>query len=510
MRHIFEMINEFFKFIVPISDFLWDFPTNFEAYSKIPILGRFSFALILLVGTGIYFTLITKFIQVTHFGKGLKILIKRKKGDIGISPLASFLLSSATRVGPGNIMGVTGAVSVGGPGALFWMWVSAFFGMATAFAESVLAQIFKEEDGNDYIGGLPFYGRKILGNLRIAGIILSVCFIIYALFTLPGQTFHLFTALDSVVEVVSGVKLERESMVNYILAIGIFLSILFTVIGGIKRVTKVTDVLVPIMAVVYMLIILITIICNINLVPYFFKEVFIGAFNPRAIFGGAFGIALAQGIKRGLMSNEAGQGTITMAAAVAENDHPCEQGLVQSIGVFLDTIVICTLTGFIVVMAHLWDNGAAGVDWEGIKSSKIDVYLSSIQYLVPGTAVDGVVKCIVSICYGLFAFTTLIGLILFIEISGSFITTNKKFITFLRLLGPVLFVSFGELTFLANMELGNLWYISDLINIMIVYANVPVVLLGSNIVAKTLKNYRESGGKYFRSEEVGIKTDVWK
>lgn len=160
MEHIFKVINDFFEFIVPISDFLWDFPTNIEFYSNIPILGKFSFALILLVGTGIFFSVKTKFVQITKFKAGLKILIKKKTSDIGVSPLASFLLSSATRVGPGNIMGVTGAISVGGPGAVFWMWVSAFFGMATAFAESVLAQVFKEQDGDNYIGGLPFYGKK--------------------------------------------------------------------------------------------------------------------------------------------------------------------------------------------------------------------------------------------------------------------------------------------------------------------------------------------------------------
>lgn len=510
MEHMFKVINDFFEFIVPISDFLWDFPTNFSFYSKIPILGKFSFALILLIGTGVFFTIKTRFVQITKFKEGLKILIKKHESSTGVSPLASFLLSSATRVGPGNIMGVTGAISVGGPGAIFWMWVSAFFGMATAFSESVLAQVFKEKDGNNYIGGLPFYGKRILGNKRLAGIILSVCFIFYALFTLPGQTFHLFTALGSVAEVFGGVKYARNSNVYYIIAIVIFLSVLLTTIGGIRRVTKVTDVLVPIMAVIYMLIVLFIIVVNVKSVPYFFIEVIKGAFSPRAVFGGAFGVALAQGIKRGLMSNEAGQGTITMAAAVANNDHPCEQGFVQSIGVFLDTIVICTLTGFVVVMAHLWSNSGSGAEWELIRDSKLDVYLNSIQYLIPGESLDEIIKCIVSLCYGLFAFTTLIGLILFTEISGSFISTNKYFIFFLRLVGALLFVPFGELTVISGLELGNLWYISDFINIMIVYANVPVILLGSNIVFKTLNHYNKTRGKKFISKEIGIETEFWK
>ena len=164
MEQIFDSINYFFRFITPISDFFWDFPTNLDWYAGIPVLGNFSLAIILLVGSGIFFTFKTGFIQITHFGKGIKLLTRRKKAETGISSLAAFFLSSAMRVGPGNILGVTGAIAVGGPGALFWMWVSAFFGMATAYVEAVLSQIFKEKKGDEFVGGLPFYGKKLLGN----------------------------------------------------------------------------------------------------------------------------------------------------------------------------------------------------------------------------------------------------------------------------------------------------------------------------------------------------------
>ena len=426
MSVFFEAINKFFEFIVPIADFLWDFPTNFQWYANIPILGNFSFAIILLVGTGIYFTIRTRFIQVTGFKRGIKILVNSKKSETGISPLASFLLSSAMRVGPGNIMGVTGAISIGGPGALFWMWVSAFFGMSTAFAEAVLAQIFKEKKGNEYVGGLPFYGQKLLGDKRWVGVLISVIFITYALFSIPGQTFHLFTSFGSIADTIAGTTFGRQSTVYYGIAIFLVIAVAFTVLGGIRRVAAVTDVMVPIMAVIYTIVVILIIIVNLDQIPYFFKAVFGGAFKPNALFGGAFGIALAQGIKRGLMSNEAGQGTITMAAAVAENKHPVEQGFVQSIGVFLDTMVICSMTGFVIVLAHVW-TGDAGVAWETIKASKLTVYLSSIQYLVPGTALDATAKVIVSLCYGMFAFTTLVGLILFAEVSGNLISRGKKF-----------------------------------------------------------------------------------
>ncbi|MCB2290038.1 alanine:cation symporter family protein [Clostridium sp. CS001] len=509
MSVFLEAINKFFEFIVPIADFLWDFPTNFQWYESIPILGKFSFAIILLVGTGIYFTIRTRFVQVTGFKKGLKILVKSRATEIGISPLASFLLSSAMRVGPGNIMGVTGAISIGGPGALFWMWVSAFFGMSTAFAESVLAQIFKEKNGNEYVGGLPFYGQKILGNKRWVGVALSIVFIMYALFTIPSQTFHLFTSFGSIADTIGGTTYGRQSTVYYGIAIVLIITVALTVLGGIRRVAAVTDVMVPIMAVIYTTVVLLIILVNINEVPYFFKAVFGGAFKPNALFGGAFGIALAQGIKRGLMSNEAGQGTITMAAAVADNKHPVEQGFVQSIGVFLDTMVVCSMTGFVIVLAHVW-TGDAGVAWEGIKASKLTVYLSSIQYLVPGTALDGVAKIVVSLCYGMFAFTTLVGLILFAEVSANLISRSKKFIMGIRMVGAFFFVPFGVLTVLAGLELGNIWYISDFVNIVVVYVNVPIILIGSGLVFKALKNYNESKGAKFKSKSIGVDSEIWK
>lgn len=509
MSVFLEAINKFFEFIVPIADFLWDFPTNFQWYESIPILGKFSFAIILLVGTGVYFTIRTKFVQVTGFKKGLKILVKSRATEIGISPLASFLLSSAMRVGPGNIMGVTGAISIGGPGALFWMWVSAFFGMSTAFAESVLAQIFKEKNGNEYVGGLPFYGQKILGNKRWVGVALSIVFIMYALFTIPSQTFHLFTSFGSIADTIGGTTYGRQSTVYYGIAIVLIISVALTVLGGIRRVAAVTDVMVPIMAVIYTIVVLLIILVNINEVPYFFKAVFGGAFKPNALFGGAFGIALAQGIKRGLMSNEAGQGTITMAAAVADNKHPVEQGFVQSIGVFLDTMVICSMTGFVIVLAHVW-TGDAGVAWEGIKASKLTVYLASIQHLVPGTALDEVAKIIVSLCYGMFAFTTLVGLILFAEVSANLISRSKKFIMGIRMAGAFFFVPFGVLTVLAGLELGNIWYISDFVNIVVVYVNVPIILMGSGLVFKALKNYNDSKGAKFKSKSIGVDSEVWK
>ena len=167
------------------------------------------------------------------------------------------------------------------------------------------------------------------------------------------------------------------------------------------------------------------------------------------------------------------------------------------------------MTGFVIVLAHVW-TGDAGVAWEGIKASKLTVYLASIQHLVPGTALDEVAKIIVSLCYGMFAFTTLVGLILFAEVSANLISRSKKFIMGIRMAGAFFFVPFGVLTVLAGLELGNIWYISDFVNIVVVYVNVPIILMGSGLVFKALKNYNDSKGAKFKSKSIGVDSEVWK
>lgn len=508
VKELFDAVNEIFKFIVPVADFLWDFPTNFVWYRNIPIIGNLTFAIILLIGSGIYFTVKTGFIQLTHFKIGIKILLKKKYSEIGISPLAAFLLSSAMRIGPGNIVGVTGAISVGGPGALFWMWVSAFFGMATAYMEAVLAQIFKEKKDDEFVGGLPFYGKSILGGKKWIGIGLSFIFILYAFFCLPAQSFNVFTSVGQVAEIATGTIFDRQSLLYYIIAVVLVIFTAIIAFGGIKKVTKVTDALVPVMAVVYCLTICILILCNIAQIPYFFTAVFGGAFSPDAIFGGLFGTALAQGVKRGLMSNEAGQGTITMSAAASDATHPCEQGCVQSIGVFLDTIVICTLTGFIVVMSHLW-TGETGIVWDTVKDAKFPLFLSSVAQLTPGVALDNITILILTVCYGLFAYTTLIGMIIFAEIAANRISKSNKFIKTIRMIGALVFVPFGALSVLAGLELSNLWYISDLGNILIVFANLPLIHIGSKYAFKATEHFKKNDGTLFSSKVIGIDCPYW-
>ena len=506
MKEVFDAVNGVFQLVVPIADFMWDFPTNFEWYAAIPVLGSLSFAVVLLIGSGIFFTIKTGFIQITHFKEGLRILTKQRAAAIGITPLAAFFLSSAMRVGPGNILGVTGAISVGGPGALFWMWVSAFFGMATAYMEATLAQIFKEKKGDEFVGGLPFYGKKIMGNRAWVGAALSAIFILYAMFCLPAQAFNVFSSVGSIAQVVTGTTYDRTSMLYYVIAVVLIGGTGVLAFGGIKKITKVTDKIVPVMAVIYCLTVLIIAMLNFRTIPFFFGAVFKGAFTPEAVFGGFFGTALVQGVKRGLMSNEAGQGTITMSAAASNADHPCEQGCVQALGVFLDTIIICTLSGFIVVMAQLWNNQPL---WEEIHGQKLPLYLASITSLTPGTGADSIITLLISLCYGLFAYTCVVGFIIFAEIAANRISRKKSFINFIRILGALVFIPFGALSVLAGLELDNLWYISDLGNIIIVYCNLPILFFGAKYAFRATKHYKTKKGEPFTSEVVGITCEYW-
>lgn len=499
MKAIFEAINNIFSFVTPVSDFLWDFPTNFDWYARIPLLGNLSLAIIVLVGSGIFFSFKLGFVQVTHFKKGVKTLTEKKTTKTGISPLASFFLSTAMRVGPGNIIGVTGAIAVGGPGALFWMWVSAFFGMATAYMEGTLAQIFKEKKQDEFVGGLPFYGRKLLGNKVWIGVFLSVLYILYALCCLPAQGFNVVSSIGRIAETVTGNTMASDAIFYYIVGAIIVVGTAVIAFGGIKKVTKLTDKMVPVMAVVYVLTVISLILINFKQIPFFFKSVFAGAFTPDAIFGGALGTVLAQGVKRGLMSNEAGQGTITMPAAAADADHPCEQGIVSSLGVFLDTIVICTLTGFVVVMAHCW-LGDGGETWQVL--DKLPMFTESVATLTPGTALNAVMSILVSLCFCLFAYTCLLGMISFSEIVANRISTSKSCINFVRTLCLVV-AAFGILCNIAGLELGNLWAFSDLGNILIVYFNIPIVYIGAKYVFRATKHYKKKDGTPFTSEIIG-------
>lgn len=487
-----------------VSDFFWEFPTNFTWYASIPVLGNFSLAIILLVGFGIYATLRLRFIQVRRFRRSFSVLMKRQSGT-GITPLASFLLSTAMRVGPGNILGVTGAISIGGPGALLWMWVSAFFGMATAFVESTLSQIFKEKKGDEYIGGMAFYGRRLLWDSTLVGGALSVMYLVYALLCFPAQGFNTVSSIGQIAGILIGKELSTTNAVYWVGFAVVATASMWAAFGGIRKISKVTDVLVPIMAMVYVLTVLVLIVLNFTRIPWFFYAVFSEAFRPEAVFGGTFGTVLMQGVKRGLMSNEAGQGTITMPAAASDAAHPCEQGCVQALGVFLDTIVIATLTGFVVIMGRAWLNEDADA-WFAM--DKLPKFLASVAELTPGAGIHRIVTLLVSLCFGLFAFTCLLGFLSFSEIAANRISRSSEFINVIRVLDLAV-ICFGMLTSIVGMDLAALWNLSDLANILIAYCNIPLLLRGFRYVIKAVEHYEKEDGTPFNSETAGIALPVW-
>lgn len=506
MGSLFATITAVCGKIQVISDLVWDFPTNLDWYASIPILGNFSLAIILLVGSGIFFTFRLRFIQVRKFGYGVRLLVNSRTAATGISPLAAFLLSTAMRVGPGNIIGVTGAISTGGPGALFWMWISAFFGMATAFVESTLSQIFKEKNKDEYIGGMPFYGARLLRGAAWVGSILSLLYLIYAFLCLPAQGFNTVSAVGSIASIVSGSTVASDSAIYWIAFVVILICTAVIAFGGIKKVTKVTDLLVPVMAVVYLLTVIVLVICNYDRIPWFFQAVFTEAFKPEAVFGGAFGVALAQGIRRGLMSNEAGQGTITMAAAASDAKHPCDQGIIQSLGVFLDTIVICTLTGFVLVMGQMWLTADSAAWFE---LGKLDRFLASCSALTGSSSgVSNLVTILITVCFGLFAYTCLLGFMSFGEICAERISKKTGWIAVVRVIF-LLVISFGVITEISGLDLSALWNLSDFANIIMVYCNLPLLYLGFRYVLRAYRHFEKGDGSPFTSEVAGIEVAAW-
>ena len=301
---------------------------------------------VLLVGTGIFFTLSMKFMQIRLLKDMAGLLVKNnKKSESGISSFQAFCVSTATRVGAGNLVGVVAALSVGGAGSVFWMWIVAVFGAATGFVEATLAILFREKDKRgDYVGGAAYYIQKGLGpkwniNMRWLGII----FVFFAMICWGGvlqvisnsvtESFHVAFGID--VKIMSGI-------LAFFAAIVIF--------GRKDKIVKVLEKMVPFMAFAYLILVAFILVKNITVIPDVFKRIFEEAFGIRQAIGGSFGAVVMEGVKRGLFSNEAGTGSAPSAAAAAEVDHPAKQGLIQALGVYVDTLVICTATALVVLV----------------------------------------------------------------------------------------------------------------------------------------------------------------
>ena len=315
----------------------------------------------LCLGAGLFYSIMTRFVQIRHFFEMWRLLLSGKSSTKGISSFQALAVSLSGRVGTGNIAGVAAAIGFGGPGAVFWMWVVAFFGAATAFAESTLAQIYKEEDEGQFRGGPAYYIEKAMGQKWYAWIF-AISTIFACGILLPGVQSN---SIGNAVEAAFGSGAMIETAVGTFSFAKIFTGTVvaiilgFIIFGGVKRIANFTQIVVPFMALAYIIIAFVIILLNIGQVPVVFSMIVNDAFTPMAGFGAAIG----WGVKRGVYSNEAGQGTGPHAAAAASVDHPAQQGLVQSFSIYIDTLLVCSATAFMIIITGAYNvhGGAEGV-----------------------------------------------------------------------------------------------------------------------------------------------------
>lgn len=447
--------------------------------------------LILLAG-GIYLTVRSKFIQVRLFREAFKVILEKPSTENGISSFGALMVSTASRVGTGNIIGVATAICAGGAGAVFWMWITAIIGGASAFVESTLAQIYKKKnnDGTSY-GGPAFYMRDALKQ-RWLGVIFSVLIILtYAVGYNMLAAYNLqdtFSAFDFYSKTTAVV-------------IGLILAVLFgiIVIGGAKRLIKVTEVMVPVMGVLYVIVAIFVLIMNAKQLPGMFAMIFESAFDFKAIFGGFAGSCIMNGIKRGLYSNEAGMGSAPNAAATADVSHPAKQGLVQMLSVFIDTLLICTATAFMCLSSGTEFNPDMG--GASYVQSSMAANLGSI---------GPVFLCV---AMSLFAFTTLIGNYSYCEGCLRFILNrevSRNGILVFRVLATVL-VFIGAIA-----SAGTVWNLADMTQGLMVIVNVPVIIILAKPAMKCLDDYcrqkKEGKNPVFIAKNAGIDADLdyWK
>lgn len=443
-----------------------------------------------LIVAGLFFTVRTGLIQIRLFGESIRVVSEKPKDKNGISSFGALMVSTASRVGTGNIVGVSTAICVGGYGAVFWMWVTAILGGASAFIESTLAQIYKKRDtdGSSY-GGPSYYIESGLKQ-RWLGIIFAVVLILtYAVGYNMLASYNLQSAF-------SGFSFYSKHTPA---VIGAILAVLFAacVLGGAKRLTKITGVLVPVMGVIYILVSLIVIIMHIGLLPGVLGRIFVEAFDFKAIFGGFAGSAMMQGIKRGLYSNEAGMGSAPNAAATADVSHPAKQGLVQMLSVFIDTLLICSATALMCLCSGV----APAEELQGAP------YVQAAMQNALGNA--GPIFIAVSMC--LFAFTTLIGNYYYCEGCLKYIlkrNPGRTFMTVFRIIATVI-VFLGAL-----ISAGLAWDTADMFQAIMVVINIPVILILGKYALRALKDYTEqrAAGKdpEFHAADIGVTgTDFW-
>ncbi|KEY91679.1 sodium/alanine symporter [Candidatus Photodesmus blepharus] len=380
----------------------------------------------LCLGVGLFYSITTRFVQVRHFFEMWRLLFSRKDSSSGISSFQALAVSLSGRVGTGNIAGVAAAIGFGGPGAIFWMWVVAFFGAATAYAESTLAQIYKEEDGNEFRGGPAYYLEKAMGGRWYAWIFaLATIFACGVL--LPGVQSN---SIGNAVEAALGPVMMINSAIGTFSFTKIFTGTIiavtlgFIIFGGVQRIANFTQVVVPFMALAYVMTALIIVLLNINEVPRVFSMILKDAFSPMAGFGAAIG----WGVKRGVYSNEAGQGTGPHAAAAASVEHPTQQGLVQSASIYIDTLIVCSATAFMILITDSYNVHSSTENLFLLQNIPADVnpHGPVFTQLAVESALPGLDKLFIAIALFFFAFTTILAYYYIAETNIAYVARGIK------------------------------------------------------------------------------------
>ncbi|MCR5512559.1 MAG: alanine:cation symporter family protein [Prevotella sp.] len=442
--------------------------------------------IVALVGCGVWFTIKTRFVQFRMVGEMFRLLTdsavntveeqvkEEKKGEKSkhISSFQAFAVSVATRVGTGNLAGVASAITIGGPGAVFWMWLIALIGSATAFVESTLAQLYKQKHKDSFIGGPAYYIQKGLKKRWMA---ITFAVLITLQFGLSNNSIQANTICGAMEEAFGWSPLW----------VGLFLAMLalFIVFGGIQRIAQVSAVLVPVMAVGYLLLAIVIIIMNIDKMPAVFKIIVEDAFGIQQIAGGGIGATIMNGVKRGLFSNEAGEGSAPNVAATASVTHPVKQGLIQALGVFTDTLLVCSCTAFIILISGLY----SVPELNGIALTQ-----TALQ-----SEVGGVGPIFIAIAILLFAFSSIIGNYYYGEANIRFITPNTQVMTVYRICSAGVMVLFGAL---ASFEL--VWNIVDFFMAFLTACNLIAIVILGRYAFRLLDDYRQQKRK-------GIKEPVF-
>ncbi len=447
--------------------------------------------IILLIVAGLYFFIRTKAAPFRMLGEQFRAVTEKPKDGKGVSSFQALMVSTASRVGTGNIVGVATAICAGGFGAIFWMWVIAIIGSASAFVESTLAQIYKRKGPDGAYGGPAYYIEGALKKRSLA-ILFSVLLIITY-----GVGFNMLASFN-LQSTFAGYSFYESGKTSWIIGLVLAALVAFCLFGGGKRIIKVTSVLVPFMGVAYILVAFTVVVLNFKMLPEVFERIFTDAFNFKAIFGGFAGSCVMYGIKRGLFSNEAGVGSAPNASASADVAHPVKQGLVQVLSVFIDTLLVCSATAFMCVCS-------------GIEPSKDFAGADYVQMCLEKTfGVAGPI--FITVAMVLFAFTTLIGNLYYVDKAFFHIFGKKPG----KVFNTVYYIIASLLILLgAGLSADLLWNVADVTMGLMTLVNIPVILILGKYAFKALKDYekqkKEDKVPVFYAANIGIedKLDYW-